>query len=185
MKPLALTLVALVALAGCPAETSDDLEDASRDRRDGGPFDAPLPDSVVVPMCPPRAPFGTTVGNTTEDLTFYDCDGAPHTLHELCAHEAVWVYQFAEWCEPCRSFVQTHVNAIYDEKRAVYGELFEGWLVISENSEQGQPDAAFCATVRERYGLRMPVFFDPTGAFQRTFQVVPWTPSLAYRRRSA
>ena len=173
MKPYAVTLLALFALAGCPAETQDDLEDAFRDRRDGGPFDAPLPDSVLVPMCPPRAPFGTAVGDTTEDITFFDCAGAPHTLHELCDRQAVWVYQFAEWCEPCQAFVRTHVNAIYEAKRAAYGEQFEAWVVISENSTQGQPDAAFCNTVRDRYGLRMPVLYDPTGAFQRTFQVVP------------
>ena len=173
MKPLAVALLALFALACCPAETQVEPEDASRDRRDAGSFDAPLPDSINVPMCPPRAPFGTSVGDTTEDVTFYDCDGGAHTLHEVCDRQAVWVYEFAEWCEPCRSFVQTHVNAIYDAKRAAYGEQFEAWVVISENTEQGQPDAAFCNTVRTRYGLHMPVMFDPTGAFQRTYQVVP------------
>lgn len=173
MKSRIALFLALACLAGCPAETPVELEDAFRDRRDVGSIDAPLPDSVRVPRCPPRAPFGSEVGDTVEDLVFYDCDGAAHTLHELCAREAVWVYQFAEWCEPCQAFVRTHVNAIYEAKRAAYGAQFEAWVVISENSEQGQPDAAFCSTVRARYGLQMPVLFDPTGEFQRTFQVVP------------
>ena len=123
-------------------------------------------------MCPPRAPFGTNIGDTTVDATFFDCDGNPHTLHELCAHEAVWIYEIADWCGPCRDFVQSHANRIYDERRAALGERFEAWILISEDARMGPASAALCASVRERYGLHMPVLFDPTATFQTTFQVV-------------
>jgi hypothetical protein len=171
---LAFALVLPVLAVGCPQEPILEPVDADRIRRDGGPIpDAPLPDAHRVPVCPPRGPFGTETGDQTVDATFFDCDGNPRTLHELCAHEAVWIYELAEWCGPCRTFVQEHANRIYDARRAALGERFEAWILVSEDAALGQSSAALCASVRDRYGLHMPVLFDRDAAFQTLFQVAP------------
>lgn len=171
---IAFLTLSLGALAGCPQEPAFEPVDVDRMRRDGGPIpDAPLPDAPRVPVCPPRGPFGTDIGDRTVDATFFDCDGRPHTLHELCAREAVWIYELAEWCGPCRTFVQANANRIYDERRAAIGEQFEAWILVTEDAAMGPSSAALCASVRDRYGLHMPVLFDPEGVFEATYQVAP------------
>ncbi len=38
--------------------------------------------------------------------------------------------------------------------------------MISATRDFGAPSQATCAEIRDRYGLTMPVLFDPTGALQ-------------------
>ncbi|MCB9535349.1 MAG: TlpA family protein disulfide reductase [Myxococcales bacterium] len=100
-------------------------------------------------------------------LTLMDCDGTPHDLRDLCGSDAAWIFEFAAWCPPCRSFAR-NMNArladYADEDLAVY-------LVISADANFGAPDAADCRAIREQYGLQIPVLYDPNGDFQRVFGV--------------
>ncbi|MCA9610062.1 MAG: redoxin domain-containing protein [Myxococcales bacterium] len=140
---------------------------------DAGGLDAGLTatdaGSPAPAICPPVGPFGNAVGDVAPDLVLMDCDGNPHSLHELCEDRAVWLFEYADWCPPCRDFASREANRIYD--RFAAGGGFEAYLVISENSSFGEPDADVCAAVRDRYGIHMPVLFDPGTAFEDTFGV--------------
>lgn len=120
-------------------------------------------------MCPPTPTgSGQVAGDVAADLVLMDCDGNPHSLHDLCERDAVWLFEFADWCPPCRSFASSSMNRIYSRFE---GERFEAWMVISADAGFGAPDAEDCAAIRDRYGAALPVLFDPTGAFQDHFGV--------------
>ena len=112
-------------------------------------------------VCPPSAPFGTETGDVAPDVTLLDCDGVEHSLHELCEREVSWVFEFTDWCPPCRAFADRA-----DEVYAAYeGEDLGAWFVISENDSFGPPTAELCAEIRDRYGLPMTVLYDPEQRF--------------------
>lgn len=133
---------------------------------DAGASDAGAPPGAT---CPPAAPFGEGIGDVAPDLVLMDCDGTPHTLHELCDRRAVWLFEYADWCPPCRDFASRDANRIYD--RFAAGDDFAAVMIVSEDSGFGEPDAADCAAIRDRYGIRMPVLFDPGTTFEDTFGV--------------
>ena len=44
-------------------------------------------------------------------------------------------------------------------------------MIITETADFTAPDAAYCKTIRDQYGLQMPVLFDPSGDVLRAFNV--------------
>jgi hypothetical protein len=183
---LSLLSFLLVACGGSPAAEPSDTS-----TRDGGAasdgaaaidagaamevdaaraIDAATIDAATT-LCPPAAPFGTEPGDVSADIELLDCDGNTHTLHELCETQVLWLFEYADWCPPCRSFAMSTANAVYDENRAAHPDDFEGWMVISETASFGTPTLATCADVRDRYGVHMPVLIDPTGALQSALGV--------------
>lgn len=131
--------------------------------------DAGLPDAGPPPVvCPPTGPYSSEVGAIGRDVTLMDCDGNEHSLHELCESEAIWIFEYAEWCPPCRSFARDSANPIYERVR---DRDVSAWMVISEDGSFGPPDATLCNTIRERYSIEMPVLIDPDGLIQSTFGV--------------
>jgi hypothetical protein len=84
----------LLALIGCGDEviSKPDARFIPRPSFDGGGDSG-----VAPPLCPPSAPFGVSEGNVLPDVSFPDCDGASHSLHELCERQASWIYVFAGW----------------------------------------------------------------------------------------
>ena len=113
-----------------------------------------------IPTCP-EGPLtsgpGTDVGDKLADLVFADCDGNPVNLHAFCGRP-LHVNFFAGWCPPCR----THAAAA----AANFASLPAGsqWLfVITENANGSVPSAAYCQSIRDAYGLTMPVVVDTLG----------------------
>jgi len=142
--------------------------DAGPVQSDAGPADAGPPSTGG--MCPPVGPYGMAPGDIADDITLMDCDGVEHSLHSLCENQAVWLFEFADWCPPCRAFASSEMNDVYD---SYAGPDFEGYMIISADAGFGAPDAADCEEIRTRYGVHMPVLYDPTGAFQTNFGVAP------------
>jgi peroxiredoxin len=122
-------------------------------------------------LCPPAGPFGQRVGDVAPDVTLTDCDGNTHSLHALCDREAVWLFELALWCPPCRDFAMSGANRVYDRFRSEAGDAFEGWVVVSEDASFEPATSATCREVRERYGLHAPVLFDTEGLLQSAFGV--------------
>jgi hypothetical protein len=44
------------------------------------------------------------------------------------------------------------------------GDGFAAYFVITQNGEFDEPDADYCAGIRERFGLEVPVLLDPNRA---------------------
>ena len=160
---------------GGPPPTNDDAGTpstdaaAASDASDPPPVDAGGPaDAGPLSVCPPQAPFGSDPGEVAEDLVLMDCDGVAHSLHELCDRDAVWLFEMADWCPPCRDFASADANRIYDRFEPA---SFGAWMVVSEDAGFAAADAEDCAAIRDRYGIHMPVLYDPTGAFQAAFGV--------------
>lgn len=145
--------------------------DAGPGAVDGGPAgaldagadpDAGGPDgSIAEGTCPPEGPYGTEPGQVAPDVTLLDCDGVEHSLHELCAHEVSWIFEYTDWCPPCRAFADraADVYARYE------GEDLGAFFIVSEDASFGPPTAELCADIRDRYGLPMTVLYDPTQRF--------------------
>jgi hypothetical protein len=55
------------------------------------------PDSGVLPLCPPQAPFGITNGSVLPPTILTDCDGNERTLQDLCDKKASWMFVLAGW----------------------------------------------------------------------------------------
>jgi len=131
------------------------------------PSDAGPADAGPSPTCPPAGPFGTSPGQTIPDVTLLDCDGVAHSLHDLCAHEVSWVFEYTDWCPPCRDFA-ARADAIY---RSHAARDLAAFFIVAEDDSFGPPTAELCADVRARYGLGMTVLFDPTQSFASTLGV--------------
>ena len=174
--PLLLISLLASACAAAPTELGEQ-PDASRQR------DAPMPDAfgadafqppdAAAPMCPPTGPYGRRVGDIAPDVMLTDCDGVVHSLHELCAKQVTWLFEFADWCPPCRTFAMSRANDIYDANVRDHGDAFAGWMVISQTASFGEPTVDDCAMIRDRYGIHMPVLIDPSGALQTALGVAP------------
>ncbi len=111
--------------------------------------------------CPPSGPFGTTVGEVAADATAYDCDGNPVTLHSLCDRDVSWVFVYADWCPPCRSFAARSANTI---QTTYADDDVDGFILISQDSSGSRPTEEVCADIRDRYSLEVPVLFDRDGS---------------------
>jgi len=174
-----LAFASLLALGlACEAEP------VSTDRApDAGPVDAgavedggtSVADAVdagtVGGSCPPSGPFGTAEGEVAPDVTLFDCEGNEVSLHDtLCEATVGWVFVFAEWCPPCRSFARDDVESIWQTYRE---QGLAGAVVITADASYDAPTAELCAAVRDRYGLTLPVLFDPTGALPSGLDVAP------------
>lgn len=114
--------------------------------------------------CPPTGPFGTATGEVVPDVTLLDCEGNPHSLHELCAHDAAWVFEYTDWCPPCRAFA-ARMESIYQARS---DDDLAAYFVVAENASFGPASAELCAEVRSRYGLTMTVLYDASGTYAGT-----------------
>lgn len=173
----------LVLLASACTETAPPPPEREVDAGTGGGTDAGAPTDAGPPaepsLCPPSGPFGSNEGDVAPDVRLMDCDGVEHSLHELCENDAVWIFEFADWCPPCRSFARNDVNRIYQSYQR---PGFEGWMVISAASDGSLPDATLCEEVRSRYGIDMPVLYDPNGDLQRQLDVPSNEINIVLRR---
>lgn len=157
---------------GSDAATTSGTDDAMASSSDDA---AASPDAPPVSAlsCPPEAPFGRAVGQIAPELSLPDCDGTMHSLHALCERDAVWLFELADWCPPCRSFAMSEANRLYDRFQGEAPERFEGWVVVSEDSGFDPATSATCEEIRARYGLHAPVLFDTEGLLQSAFGVAP------------
>ncbi len=117
-------------------------------------------------VCPPAGPFGTAEGQVAGDATFLNCEGEEVTLHSLCSSGPVWIYEFAAWCPPCRSFARNDVSSVNASIEEAGGR---GYFIISDTADGSDPDADFCQRTREEYGLEeagVEVLVDPSGSLQ-------------------
>lgn len=192
--PLALALLACGEDAGSPGSRLEDAKpdaEAASDAGEAGPAEdagrhvIPSADAARNPngdagfnvpgaglRCPPHAPFGTEVGDTLPNVELVDCDGDPYSLHDLCPREVGYVFELSGWCPPCRDFA-TQADELYRGFRAGAEDRFEMFFVVAENDEGGPADAAFCRTIRDQYGLSMPVLYQPEGLFPEALGIPP------------
>jgi len=153
--------------AGDAGVSVDAGQDAGLSADDAGVMDGP--DGSTGGSCPPSGPFGTALGDIAPDVTLLDCAGTEVSLHDaLCEAEAGWVFVFAEWCPPCRTFARDDVENIWQSHRE---QGLQALVVVTADSSYDAPTAELCAEVQERYGLTMPVLYDPTGAFASALEV--------------
>jgi len=118
--------------------------------------------------CPPAGPFGAGVGNVPMDATVTTCDGEEVSLHSLCGGEAAWVFGYADWCPPCRSFARDDVESLWTTYSA---RGVNALMVVTETSGFGTPTTATCQEIRDRYGLTIPMVIDTDDAIQRALGI--------------
>jgi peroxiredoxin len=98
------------------------------------------------------------------DYTLQTCDGETVSIHELCGNPASLIIGYAGWCPPCNSNAPLWQTGYASRADSGLGAYF----VINQNTSAAVPDATYCAGTRDRFGLTMPVLFDPTGRFHST-----------------
>ncbi|MEM9068397.1 MAG: redoxin domain-containing protein [Myxococcota bacterium] len=118
---------------------------------------------LVSERCPPVGPFGTEEGEVAADAVLLDCEGNEVRLHALCDAEIAWVFEFADWCSSCRRFARDDVERLWQEYAA---QGVAGYFVISTDADFNPATQELCTEVRDRYGLSMPVLFDPDANLQ-------------------
>lgn len=137
-------------------DTTDMGDDETASPDTAADTQAPGPDTAV---CPPTGATGTALGDTLADTTLTTCDGSPVSLHSFCGRP-LYINTFAGWCPPCRTDAS---NAATTAMTLPDGAQ---WLfVITENNSGTAPTTAYCASIRDTYGLTMPVLIDTAGTF--------------------
>lgn len=162
---------------GTPSPATADTSTAADGSSVSGDTGGRVPDAGGAPElppaggpCPPGGPFGTAIGDTLADVTVYDCDGNPWQLSNLCGNDASLVVTWAGWCNACTAYTEMLANDIY--ATITDGpETVGAALVITEKADFSQPDATYCAQVRDEYQLTMPVFYDPGDTIEDTWGV--------------
>lgn len=98
------------------------------------------------------------------DVTLYDCDGNPLSLHDLCAAPVSVVYTFAAWCPVCRSHLESgRPNQLLADHESAG---LEEWVVVTQKTDGSNADAQLCALTRDTYSLTPKVLFDPDDALR-------------------
>ncbi len=134
----------------------------------------------VAAVCPPQAPYGTEVGDTATNVTLYDCDGKPVQLHSLCSKKAAAVLTFAIWCPVCKAHMDNgEPQALYAKHQA---DDFDMFVVVTQTATGATASEAHCKSVRDSYGLKMPVLVDKDDALSTTLGVAVNSGALALRR---
>ncbi len=138
-------------------DTADTADTTASPDADADPDTTPTaPDAVA---CPPTGPTGTNVGDLLADTTLTACDGTPVSLHSFCGRP-LYINTFAGWCPPCRT------DATNAAATASTLPTNAQWLfVITETNNGSLPTTAYCESIRDGYGLTMPVVIDTAGTF--------------------
>ena len=179
-------LAVVLSVTGCTAETEIDVADGAMAADAGlGASDAQIiqadssgetmgdattrDGSVAAPdgaasggSCSPSGTVGVDECQYVPNITLYDCDGNPVELHSMCSKQISYLYTFADWCPNCIDFATNRANDFYSHYRETVTD-FEMLFVITQTRDVAQPTAASCQEIRERYGLTMPVLYDPEG----------------------
>lgn len=116
-----------------------------------------VPDVAEGPICLSAEATGAQIGQVPEDVVLQDCEGNEVRLRSLCEERAAWVFIYTGWCPPC----QTVARQAQAFANRFAGEGFASYFVISETQEFSEPDAEYCAGIREQFRLTMPVLIDP------------------------
>ncbi len=143
----------LLLLAGCSPSTTD-----------SGDAGITLPDSgqPPAPTCgDPGAPYGTSVGSNFLPFTLPRCDGAPFEFYGesdgFCDARFTVLTMAAGWCGPCR----VEARQMQDRLVEAYADQNVRVVVaVIQNNDYGVPDAAFCQSWVDQYGLTNPVVLD-------------------------
>ncbi len=154
--------------ADCPAEGPECGNGVCEEGEDAASCSEDCDGGMMGGLCPPEGPFGNAEGDVAPDVVLMDCDGNPHSVRDLCANKVGWIFEFAAWCPPCRTFARGFESLMADFEGEDLGVLF----VISSDEGFSAPDANDCSAIRDAYGITSaPVLYDANGALQREFGV--------------
>lgn len=152
----------------CAVEGPECGDGVCEEGEDAESCEADCDGEVTGGLCPPQGPFGNGEGDVAPDVVLMDCDGNPHSVRDLCARKVGWIFEFAAWCPPCRSFARDFEALMADFAGDDLGVLF----VISSNDAFAEPSAEDCRSIRDAYGIESaPVLYDADGALQRELGV--------------
>ncbi len=151
-----ITIAALTCAAGCKPSPSDPdsgitLPDASQ-QDDAGP------------TCgDPGTGYGTSVGRNFFPFTLPRCDDTPFEFYGeeegFCDSTFTVVTMAAGWCQPCRLEAQ-QTQAQLVEAYADQGVRVV--VAVIQDNNYAAPDADFCQSWVDQYGLTNPVVYDVT-----------------------
>ncbi len=112
------------------------------------------------PAC--AAGTGTRVGDVARTFALPDCDGVMHDLADACGSPATLILSYTGWCPPC----QTKAGLAQGVWERIGADGARMYFVVAEDSSFGAPTAAYCDSVRSRFGLGMTVLYDRDGLAQ-------------------
>jgi peroxiredoxin len=112
------------------------------------------------PAC--AAGTGTRVGDVARTFALPDCDGVMHDLADACGSPATLILSYTGWCPPCQTKAGL-AQAVWERIGADGARMY---FVVAEDSSFGAPTAAYCDSVRSRFGLGMTVLYDRDGLAQ-------------------
>lgn len=165
-----VTLLGIASLAACgsdePPSAGGDLGDVRGDTSAMTDADAAVdieseearlsPDADGL-SCADSPGTGTGVGEVPDDVVLLDCDGNEVRLRDTCEARATWVFMYTGWCPPC----QRNARDAAEIAAEFEGDDFAALFVITQTDESEEPSADYCAGIRERFGLEVPVLIDP------------------------
>lgn len=115
----------------------------------------------------PAGPYGTDVGDTFENITLDDCDGAPVNFGDVLGQSELTLFSIgAGWCEPCIEESETLDSEIF---REYCGRGLRVVQVLFQDDQSRAATGLFCQQWKERYALSFPVLKDPLFETDRFF----------------
>lgn len=104
----------------------------------------------------PVGPYGSSVGDTVENLQLYDLSGRAFTLDEIHQSEAevVLLYLAATWCFTCGP----EIEWLNEEARA--RPMFDAYVIVLQNTDFEPATPADGETFRREYDPQIAVLVD-------------------------
>ncbi len=162
---LCLRAIVTITLAGCGGSSDDSGADA-------GAVNLTPPAECALSAPPsswqyPAGPYGTDVGDTFEDITLDDCDGAPVNFGDILGQSELTLFTIgAGWCEPCIEESETLDSEIF---RSFCGRGLRVVQVLFQDDQSRAATGLFCQQWKERFEMSFPVLKDPLFETDRFF----------------
>lgn len=103
----------------------------------------------------------------------------------MCGQRVTYLYNFAEWCPPCRAFVRDEIENAH-LSHASSGDI-STYVVLTATSGGGAVNNASCQRLRDQYGIDTPgvtMLQDPNGEMNSVLGMRTNMASLVMKRNN-
>ncbi len=119
-----------------------------------------------ISSCDDTSEAGSALGQRILDFSLPTCDDELFEIRNQCGVAATNLILFTGWCRNCRDTINNQTPARIE---AYANAGYEPILIITEDNSGAPPDAAFCRSIQQSFGVNYTVLYDADGLFRNNY----------------